>query len=236
MLSGSNINGLRYNKRSTESCVTISPCLTNSHFNHSESGMASQTISKKGCSVEGCNTKRKGKGFCAKHLWRFQQNGSPFVVRKNYGEGDTAALRFWSRVALTADPERCWEWQGNTTGYGYGNLKVNGRQVDTHQAAWYFTYGEFSKKWILHSCDNPRCVNPRHLREGTPADNTKDMIDRLRGYMGERHYKTDFSAADVLKLRERMALGESDAKLAKEFNTARCTMNAIRHRRNWKHI
>ena len=34
---------------------------------------------------------------------------------------------------------------------------------------------------MLHSCDNPICVNPNHLRPGTCADNMQDKKDRKRG-------------------------------------------------------
>ncbi len=35
-------------------------------------------------------------------------------------------------------------------------------------------------KWILHTCDNSKCINPQHLYAGTPKDNVKDAYDRKR--------------------------------------------------------
>lgn len=37
---------------------------------------------------------------------------------------------------------------------------------------------------ILHSCDNPRCCNPEHLRIGTHQDNMNDKVSRGRSGLG----------------------------------------------------
>jgi hypothetical protein len=37
------------------------------------------------------------------------------------------------------------------------------------------------KGWVLHRCDNVRCIKPSHLYDGTAAQNSKDMMDRGRG-------------------------------------------------------
>ena len=37
--------------------------------------------------------------------------------------------------------------------------------------------------FVLHSCDEPECINPKHLSIGTPKENTQDMI--RSHYVGE---------------------------------------------------
>jgi hypothetical protein len=90
------------------------------------------------------------------------------------------AADFWFRVAVTANTDRCWEWQGTLFPRGYGKVQINGKQHLAHRLAYQYATGKEPKLSVLHSCDNPRCVNPNHLREGTSQDNTNDCISRNR--------------------------------------------------------
>jgi len=78
---------------------------------------------------------------------------------------------------------------------------------------------------VLHACDNPRCCNPAHLRAGSHADNTNDMMQkrrhRTRAFHGESHPMAKLGAADVLTIRARHARGESNAALAIEYGMSK---------------
>lgn len=96
--------------------------------------------------------------------------------------------RFWEKVAV-AGPDDCWEWQAginNQTGYGHLNLHDGTtKQGYAHRVAYTLTNGPIPDGlWILHSCDNRRCVNPAHLRAGTPKENVADMMSRGRQRRG----------------------------------------------------
>lgn len=89
---------------------------------------------------------------------------------------------FWSHVSITA-PDKCWEWQGCINVVtGYGRFSFMGRRTHyAHRLAYEFTYGKIpGDKHILHSCDNPKCCNPSHLRIGTPKENVEDRGARGR--------------------------------------------------------
>jgi len=80
--------------------------------------------------------------------------------------------RFWDKVEKT---NTCWNWVGGSRGNGYGCIKYQKKVYDTHRFVWFLTKGVFPKQWILHKCNNRKCVNPDHLYEGTPKENYEDM-------------------------------------------------------------
>lgn len=88
---------------------------------------------------------------------------------------------FWEKVNCTNSPDECWEWQASTNKDGYGNFNFNGKPERAHRVAYYLTHGTIKEGMrVLHSCDNPRCCNPSHLREGTQAENVADCVRRGR--------------------------------------------------------
>ena len=94
--------------------------------------------------------------------------------------------RFWSKTTRRAVNSRkrdCWEWQGSKDEKGYGHYWLPGvGNVAAHRVALALALGRWSPSslMVLHSCDNPSCVNPAHLREGTAAENQEDILKRGR--------------------------------------------------------
>ena len=91
---------------------------------------------------------------------------------------------------------------------------------------------------IRHKCDNPLCINPKHIELGTQADNIKDLIDRNRAKLsqkGDKNGRARLSTADVFDIRKRYKNGERQIDIAKRYGVSKnLIFDAIK--RKWKHI
>lgn len=77
--------------------------------------------------------------------------------------------------------DKCWLWTGYTDPKGYGRIHSNGRIYFTHRVALELAGIPVpGDKLVCHTCDNPTCVNPKHLYVGTHKDNAKDKVERGR--------------------------------------------------------
>lgn len=97
-------------------------------------------------------------------------------------------VKFWSRVDRRGDDE-CWTWQGSTFRGGYGRFHVRKKEVmQAHRWSWQNAHGQEIPEgmFVLHSCDNPPCVNPAHLRLGDHAENMRDRAQRKRSRNAQR--------------------------------------------------
>lgn len=135
------------------------------------------------------------------------------------------ARRFWSKVeAGPTHPvlkTRCWLWTAGKNDKGYGKVKVDGKTVYAHRAAWFLERGKWPKKHLLHKCDTPACVRPDHVKEGTNRENVRDKMSkgRWRGgsLCGEKHPRAKLKDAAVRRIRALHEEGLTQACLAKRF-------------------
>lgn len=116
------------------------------------------------------NEVKKGKGYyCSKSC-------ATFVKNRNRPKPDYISL-FWKKVKKT---RTCWEWTAKKV-YGYGYLGLNGKSIRAHRFSWELANGKIPPElFVLHKCDNRKCVKPSHLFLGTQKDNIQDAISKNR--------------------------------------------------------
>jgi len=172
------------------------------------------------CSIEGCNQRFHARMLCKKHYLRWWTHGDPLIIKRiaRQGVGATFQERFWSLVSRKGKDE-CWLWQGSLDKEGYGTLKKKRILFFAHRLAWSYTFQKTTSLHILHSCDNPPCCNPNHLREGTQQDNMRDRQKRGRQVC-------KLTPQQVRLIRTKIANGIRQKDLALQFNV---TPSAISH-------
>jgi hypothetical protein len=85
-------------------------------------------------------------------------------------------FRFWRRVDEAGE---CLVWTGSLRKDGYGRFSMNNTIYRAHRVSFFLTNG-FWPLVCMHLCDNPSCVNPLHLLDGTQKDNLRDMSAKGR--------------------------------------------------------
>ncbi len=183
-------------------------------------------------------TETKPCEHCHQHFPRNQQ-----YSHKQWGE-----QRFCSRVCNglahrqnllsrfesffeRGDPDSCWEWKGGRHGKGYGQFGNPTRKA--HRVAWEMYCGPVSNGLhVLHRCDNPPCVNPKHLFLGTNLDNVRDKIakGRARNVRGEE-------SPSALLTEQQVRLIRVDPRIhrviAADYGISQSTVSAVKQLQNW---
>lgn len=145
--------------------------------------------------------------------------------------------RFWNKVAISG-LDNCWTWTGRPNEKGYGLISLNSKEYRAHRVSFNLSRQRSLNEGvnICHSCDNPACCNPVHLFEGTPRDNSDDMVAKGRSAFGERHSHAKLKEAEVLEIIEMRKTGMLQREIAAAFGVARRTISLITTGKRWKHI
>lgn len=141
--------------------------------------------------------------------------------------------RFFKHVKKTST---CWLWIGNKIKSGYGLFSIDGKRFYAHRVSWTIENGTipFGKN-ILHRCDNPPCVRPGHLFDGTQRDNSIDMLSKKRGRSYGRLQVLD--PQKVLWIRRQYATGEfTTYELADVLKISQDSVASVLNGKHWKHV
>ena len=174
---------------------------------------------------------------------------------------------FWAKVDKRGKDD-CWPWQGYVShasgGYGIFDRRRNGQRKARRASRVAFTLSKGpipSGLMVLHECDNPVCVNPKHLKLGTAKVNSQDMVRRKRHWTmtrperiqrgenhwtarrgtgplprGEQHHNAKLTSGQVKAIRSKYdAGGVSQRQLAREYGVSQGTIWQIVNHHYWSH-
>jgi len=127
----------------------------------------------------------------------------------------------------------CWEWIVNKRKDGYGIfILANDKKIRAHRYSYELYNGTINDplKVVMHSCDNPCCVNPEHLTLGSRGDNLIDAYDKNRRAIG--------NASHLAKITEIQAIevfldSRTQLTIADEYGITQSQVSRIKsgHRR-----
>ena len=128
----------------------------------------------------------------------------------------------------------CIEFTFKPDNDGYGRVRVNGKKVRAHRLAYIAVHGHV-EPWlhVMHTCDNPRCVNPAHLVVGTHQDNMRDMTEKGRRVI-TGNAKLD--PGKVRAIREAAQDGATYHQLARAYGVSEGTIGCVVRKESWQSV
>lgn len=171
-------------------------------------------------------TKRFCGKVCRSYLYKYIKSHKVRKIKPTLKE------RFEDKIFKEKD---CWIWKGtrmHKKNFNYGVFKVYGKQTLAHRVSYALYKEEIPDgMFVLHSCDNPPCVNPNHLRIGTIKDNNRDRSIRGRSPLEK------LTRDEVKEIRESLANKSLNNKqISKKYNISYSYVSSIKHYRVWKDI
>lgn len=125
----------------------------------------------------------------------------------------------------------CWEWQRLRKGFGYGWMTFRGEAWAAHRVSYVIHNRREIPPGlvVMHSCDNPCCVNPAHLSLGTSSDNALDCVMKGR----RESPTTKLTPEDVLSIRTDV---RPPRIVAAEYGITKSHVWAVKTGKSWKEI
>jgi len=195
--------------------------------------------------IEFCNGKYKCKCKCGKEKYILICD----LTRRKYkscGCERRIDDKFYNKRFLQrfkAKTERlangCLKWNGFVNQCGYPRISYKGKAYLGNRLIWELNFGKIPEgKLICHTCDNPNCLELKHLYIGTPKDNMQDCILRKRHKtpIGSESTNTKLTEYEVNQIKIAFSKGVTIRYISKKYNIGKSTAFRIKNGVTWKHV
>jgi hypothetical protein len=138
---------------------------------------------------------------------------------------------------MTIEENGCWIWNKSLDKDGYGktySLKYNTNRA--HVLSYIVFRGVFDRNLLIcHTCNNPSCVNPKHLYAGTHTENMADRTINEKGIEGIKNPKNKLTEQQVREIRA-LIPHLTLAEIAKSYNVYATAIYKIKHKQTWRNL
>lgn len=115
---------------------------------------------------------------------------------------------------------------------GYLRTNIYKKQLYLHRYIYEQNKGKIPPNMcVMHTCDVPICINPKHLIIGTNAENNQDKIRKNRQSKGEMSGGAKLSEKQVLEI---FSSNKTQMELAKKYNISQSTISQIKRKVTWR--
>lgn len=219
-----------------EGSANFQPALTTTALREQAMAKPADTTipTPKKCSVEGCTRGgRTIKGMCGAHYVRCRRNGDP-----TRGRCDNGAPLRWLLERVTYEGDDCirWPYAHNQWGYPAG-IAYNGKRTAASRVMCELANGPPPSPEYegAHSCGNGNkgCLNRKHLRWATSAENNADKIGHGTLIRGGMHVCSKLSEQAVRQIKNDT---RSQSAIARDYGVTQSVISRIKRGRVWRHV
>lgn len=187
------------------------------------------------CSVDGCEKKHSGHGYCQAHLLRFKKHGDATAYDVKY----SCRIK-WIEAHKNYANDDCISWPFSVSSHGRGSLygsKYGCRSAPKAMCVAAHGGPPTPESVAAHSCGNGHlgCMNPRHIRWATHMENVKDRAAHGRDRMGTQINTNKLTEAQVIDIRSRKGK-QSGVSMAREFGVTPANISDILRGKSWKFL
>lgn len=123
--------------------------------------------------------------------------------------------RFYSKCEKTAG---CWNWTSQLR-EGYGIFWLNNKVISAHRFSYSLDKEIPKGGWVIHNCNNKKCVNPEHLEIKLAKESFPKM-------------QTKLSDQDIADIRRELSMGKYHGQikdLSIAYKVSHATISRIKH-------